>query len=184
VNNATRTDQAEVDIVPLGRVDETAVSIVAANLQAVMGLNTRVLPPLDKPEYAYLPGRGQFDAAKIIGTLADLEDMAPFVLGISDFDLCTPILTFVYGESQLGGRAAVVSLQRLADPDPETPLLRTAKISLHEVGHLLGIGHCWQPDCLMHFSSNLESLDSLQPQFCSACEFEIVRRLQTQFPKD
>lgn len=184
MNNATRTDQAELDIVLLGQVDETAVSIVAANLQAVMGLNTRVQPPREKPEYAYLLGRGQFDAAKIIGALADLENMAPFVLGLTVFDLCTPILTFVYGESQLGGRAAVISLQRLTDPDPELPLLRAAKISLHEVGHLLGIGHCWQPDCLMHFSSNLETLDALQPQFCSACEFEMVRRLQTQFPKE
>jgi len=184
VNEATRTDQAEVDIVLLGPVEETAVSIVAANLQAVMGLNIRTQPAREKPEYAFLPGRGQFDAAKILNVLAGLQDMAPLILGLTDFDLCTPILTFVYGESQLGGRSAVVSLQRLRDPDPEIALLRAAKISLHEVGHLLGIGHCWQADCLMHFSSNLETLDSLQPQFCSACEFEIVRRLQSQFPKE
>jgi len=177
-------DQALVDIILLGHVDETAVSIIAANLQAVMGLNTRIQPVLDKPDYAYLPGRRQYDAAKILSALADIADETPFKLGLTEYDLCTPILTFVYGESQLGGKAAVISLQRLSDQDLQLTYLRATKISLHEVGHLLGIGHCWQPDCLMHFSSNLEKLDSLNPRFCAACEYEIGRRLKTQFGQE
>jgi archaemetzincin len=181
VNKSKLTDQALLDIILLGPVDETAVSIVAANLQAVMGLNTDIQPVLEKPDYAYLPGRGQYDAAKILNAIAETADKTPFKLGLTEYDLCTPILTFVYGESQLGGKAAVISLQRLFDRDLQLTYLRAAKISLHEVGHLLGIGHCWQPDCLMHFSSNLEMLDSLNPEFCSACEYEVGRRLKTQF---
>ncbi len=181
MKNEKLTDQALVDIILLGPINETAVSVVAANLQAVMGLNTSIQPVLDKPDYAYLPGRGQYDAAKILKTLADTVVKTPFILGLTEYDLCTPILTFVYGESQLGGKAAVISLQRLSDQNLELTYLRAAKISLHEVGHLLGIGHCWQTDCLMHFSSNLETLDSLNPQFCSACEYEIGRCLKTQF---
>jgi len=30
----------------------------------------------------------------------------------------------------------------------------------------------------MHFSRNLEQLDSLPLQFCSACEFEATRRIR------
>ncbi len=37
------------------------------------------------------------------------------VLGVADRDLFIPILTFVFGEAQLGGRAAVFSTARL-DP--------------------------------------------------------------------
>ena len=174
------SDQARVDIFSLGPVEATTVSIVAANLQAVMGLNTRICADLEKPRYAYLPGRGQYDANKILAALATVGK-APFRLGLTEYDLCTQILTFVYGESQLGGRAAVVSLQRLSGSDQEQTWLRAAKISLHEMGHLLGIGHCWQSDCLMHFSSNLEVLDALNPRFCSACDYELGRRLQAQF---
>jgi archaemetzincin len=168
-----------LDLILLGSVNETAVSIVAANLQAIMGLNTDIRPKLAKPDYAYVPGRNQFDAAKIIKTLCSITDGAPLKLGLIESDLCSPILSFVYGESQLGGKAALVSLHRLFAKDPEITYQRIAKISLHEVGHLLGIRHCWKSTCLMKHSGGLEPLDSLSMYFCSACEYEIERRLKT-----
>ncbi|MBW2635357.1 MAG: hypothetical protein JRE14_14795 [Deltaproteobacteria bacterium] len=122
-----------------------AVSVIAANLQAVAGLNTGILPPIESPDYAYVPVRNQFDATRIIKQLAFFRDGAPFKLDIIAHDICSP----------------------------------TAKISLHEAGHLLGLGHCWESFCIMHFSSNLEALDSLPISFCTACEYEIKRHLRT-----
>ncbi|HSQ85918.1 MAG TPA: hypothetical protein VLM43_14485 [Desulfobacterales bacterium] len=178
-NQSIPTDKAHLELILLGPVNETAVSIVAANLQAIMGLNTDIRPVLSKPDYAYVPGRNQFDAAKIIKTLCSITDGAPLKLGLIESDLCSPILSFVYGESQLGGKAALVSLHRLFGKDPEVTYQRIAKISLHEVGHLLGIRHCWKSTCLMKHSGGLEPLDSLSMYFCSACEYEIERRLKT-----
>lgn len=168
-----------LDLLVFDRVDDLTVSIIAANIQAVAGLNTDVQPALATPDYAYVPVRHQFDATVIINRLAQIAHGAPFKLGIIPHDLCSPILSFVYGESQLGGRVALVSLHRLSNDDPEVFHQRAAKISLHEVGHLLGLGHCWGSLCVMHFSSNLESLDTLPAAFCSACEYEIKRRLRT-----
>lgn len=144
-----------------------------------MGLNTDIQPALATPDYAYVSGRNQFDAAKIIKTLCAITDGAPLKLGLIENDLCSPILSFVYGESQLGGRAALVSLHRLSDKDPEVTYQRIAKISLHEVGHLLGIRHCWKKTCLMKHSGDLEPLDSLSMYFCSACEYEVKQCLKT-----
>ena len=59
--------------------------------------------------------------------------------------------------------AAVVSLHRLFDIDRQVVYLRAAKIGVHEVGHLLGLEHCWQAGCLMRFSKQLEQLDRLAP---------------------
>ncbi|MBW2296431.1 MAG: zinc metallopeptidase [Deltaproteobacteria bacterium] len=168
-----------LDLIIFDQVDEMAVSVIAANLQAVAGLNTGILPPIESPDYAYVPVRNQFDATRIIKQLAFFSDGAPFKLGIIAHDICSPILSFVYGESQLGGKAALVSLNRLFDNNPETFYQRAAKISLHEAGHLLGLGHCWESFCIMHFSSNLEALDSLPISFCTACEYEIKRHLRT-----
>jgi archaemetzincin len=126
-----------------------------------------------------VPVRGQFDATIIIKKLANIDGGAPFKLGIIAHDLCSPILSFVYGESQLGGKAALVSLHRLLHDNPETYYQRAAKISLHEVGHLLGLGHCWENFCLMHFSSNIEALDALGISFCPVCEYEINRFLNS-----
>ena len=110
-----------------------------------------------------------------------MSEGARFKMGVVQVDIYTPILTFVYGESQLGGKAALISLFRIHDPDPRIIYSRAAKIGCHEIGHLLSIVHCRVPDCLMNFSSNLEQLDLLPLKFCQACEFEISRRLRSLF---
>lgn len=177
-DQATSKTRALIDLIPLGRIDQLAVSIIAANLQAILGLNSDVSEPRQEPEYALLPQRRQFDALKIIKELSRETHGAPFKLGVTALDICTPILTFVYGESQLGGKIALISLNRLQGGPPELAYERAAKIGVHEVGHILGLEHCWEVRCLMHFSRNLEQLDSLPLQFCSACEFETTRRIK------
>ncbi|MBW2247038.1 MAG: hypothetical protein JRF62_07520 [Deltaproteobacteria bacterium] len=177
-NQSKPKNKALLDLILLGHVNEMAVSIVAANLQTIIGLNTDIRTVIGDPDYAFVPGRNQFDATRIIKTLCAITDGAPLKLGMIENDLCTPILTFVYGESQLGGKAALVSLHRLSAEDPAVTYQRIAKISLHEVGHLLGIKHCWKTTCLMKHSSNLEPLDSLSMYFCSACEYEIKRSME------
>lgn len=173
--------QSHVDIIPLGQVSEQTVSIVAANLQVVMGVNATILPPLPEPEGAYLTLRSQYSAGKILRIVESIHG-AKFKLGIVQCDLCTPILKFVYGESQLGGVAAVISLCRLEHKDLDRMYARAAKIGLHEMAHLLGIGHCRNVGCLMDPSINLERLDALPLGFCSSCEYEIGRALKQAFP--
>ncbi|CAB5166051.1 hypothetical protein D3OALGB2SA_5765 [Olavius algarvensis associated proteobacterium Delta 3] len=171
-------EKAKLDLIPLGPLDHLAASIVAANLQVVMGLLTDIREDRPQPEHAYLERRRQYDAAKIIDTLAAEDGGAPLRLGLTGQDLCTPVLTFVYGESQLGGRAALVSMHRLVDSDPEVTYLRTTKVCIHEVGHLLGLSHCWETGCLMRFPRDLEQLDGMPLRLCSTCEYEIARHLK------
>ncbi len=159
-------------------MDPLAVSIVGANIQAVLGLFTDIQPVRAKPDYAFMPVRNQYDASKILKSLAAETDGAPLKLGLTQSDLSIPILTYVYGESQLGGRAAVISIHRLFNIDRQVVFNRAAKIAVHEVGHLLGLEHCWEAGCLMRFSKQLEQLDRLPLRFCSACEYEIARRLK------
>jgi archaemetzincin len=175
------SEESHINIVPIGWVDTLAVSVVAANLQTLMGLNAATLQPQPDPEYAYLPLRSQYAAGEIIKALESIVGGARFKLGIVQSDLCTPILKYVFGESQLGGKAGVISLHRLWDKNSERTYLRAAKIGLHETGHLLGIGHCRTPDCLMAFVSSIEKLDSLPSRFCTACQYEISRSLKHIF---
>ena len=169
--------RAFLDLIPLGYVDPLVLSIIGANIQAVLELPTDILMPLPDPDYAYLMSRRQYDAVQIIKTLATEEGGAPLKLGVTQHDLCIPILTYVYGESQLGGRAAVVSTNRLIHPvSQEQTYVRIAKICIHEVGHIFGLEHCWESGCLMCFSKQLEQLDQLPLHFCSACEYEVARQ--------
>jgi archaemetzincin len=167
-----------LDLIPFGALDPLAVSIVGANIQAVLGLLADIRPARSRPEFAFMAVRNQYDASKILKSLAAETDGAPLKLGLTQGDLSIPILTYVYGESQLGGRAAVISLHRLFDIDRQVVYNRAAKVAVHEVGHLLGLEHCWEAGCLMRFSKQLEQLDRLPLRFCSSCEFEIARRLK------
>ena len=72
---------------------------------------------------------------------------------------------------------AVVSLYRLTTAGREATLERLSKLCLHEVGHVLGIGHCWDHGCLMRSIRNIDQLDMLEMAFCDSCTYEIGRRI-------
>jgi len=100
-------------------------------------------------------------------------------LGLTARDLCLPVLTYVFGQAQMNGRAAVVSLRRLGGPGGAAPralfYTRLAKVALHETAHLLGASHCHRPGCLMCFSSTLKHVDALDIGFCPDCAVGLVR---------
>ena len=82
------------------------------------------------------------------------------ILGVTDVDLAIPMLSFLFGQAQLDGRVAVVSLCRLHQEFYGLPadrgLLRerTVKEVLHELGHTFGLAHC----------SDSEMCDELWPR--------------------
>ena len=66
------------------------------------------------PSLAFDPKRNQYYTRTIIETLLQrLPEDCEKMICVTDLDLCTPILTFVYGEAQLDGKIAVVSTNRL-----------------------------------------------------------------------
>lgn len=170
----------QVEVVPLGRVNSTAAQVVAANLQALLDLDALVIEPRPEPAQALVVARGQYDAGIILRELAAPPGDS-LRLGLLSKDLCVPFLTYVLGESQLGGRAAVMSLHRLGEGEgggraPRHLMLeRAAKVGLHEVAHVLGLEHCRTAGCLMRFSAGLTSLDRLKMGFCPACQRDLTR---------
>ncbi|HRR26538.1 MAG TPA: hypothetical protein P5300_07580 [Acidobacteriota bacterium] len=78
-------------------------------------VRTRVLGvPLDPHRYLEVRRR-QYHSTPLLSELLRLIEpgKGEVVLGITEHDLFIPILTFVFGEAVLGGRAAVVSAHRL-----------------------------------------------------------------------
>lgn len=105
------------------------------------------------------------------------------VLGITDVDLFIPVLTFVYGEAQLGGVCALVSTARLGlvPGSPDGPAVsRLAKECIHELGHTFGLVHCGTPSCVMSRSVNLAAVDGKQAGLCRDCRLLYLERLPQQ----
>jgi archaemetzincin len=170
--------KSSMGLIQLGRVEEAAVRVVTANLQAVLGIPVDVLKPQDVPPSAFKELRQQYDAGLILKHLAQQNHPTHLrLLALTSVDLCIPIFTYVFGEAEVGGRVAVVSSFRLRHNDDGTTASldqyyeRLAKVALHEVAHTLSAIHCDNPGCLMHFSPKVQHLDEIQILFCDRCEF-------------
>jgi len=138
--------------------------------------------------FAYDNSRGQFNSTKIISLLSDrFKDFNGKVVGVISVDLFIPVLTYVFGEAQLGGKVSVVStfrLNEIAYGLPENKKLtqeRLIKEVLHELGHNFGLLHCEDYLCVMHSSSTVEEVDLKSDRFCRNCKHKVDLALSSQF---
>ena len=165
-----------IGLLAIGEVPKDVLKVIAAHITGYLNLNTEILPSLEHPTYAYDPRRQQYDAGIILSTLeSTLTHDQEKIIGVLSVDLFVPIFTHVFGEAREGGKYAVVSMHRLngmsSNRKPLLPqtLERTAKVALHEVGHLLNRVHCQDSHCVMHFTGRVENLDKIPPYFCRYC---------------
>ena len=140
------------------------------------GVPVRTLDRAEGPADAFDPARGQFSSTQILRwTLAHHPEDALKVLSLTDGDLFIPVLTFVFGEAQVGGPAAVVStarLRRTFDDRPASPTqveARLTKECLHELGHTFGLVHCAEGTCVMSRSNSVLDVDQKRAALCRDC---------------
>ena len=91
------------------------------------------------------------------------------ILGVTMVDLYTHGLNFVFGQAELPGKAAIISLYRLQDEDSELFYKRMLKEAIHELGHTMGLRHCPDKYCVMHFSNTLMDTDIKEGNYCPRC---------------
>lgn len=163
------------------RADDAAVSIerlddLAAELARIFQVSCHVHEESFAADFAYDSPRGQYHSTAILQRLEKLvSDSRVQVLGVTRLDLFIPILTFVFGEAQLGGRCALVSLHRLREefyglpPNDDLLWSRTVKESVHELGHTLGLRHCRDWQCAMASTHDVERLDLKDETYCQSC---------------
>jgi archaemetzincin len=131
--------------------------------------------------FAFDTSRGQYSSRAVLAALLRREGAAgERILGVTGLDLFMPVLTFVFGEAQLRGQAAVVSTCRLAPTfyglaaDRELLQERLQKEAVHELGHTYGLLHCADTRCVMRRSTYVEELDSKDVGFCTRCLGQIA----------
>ncbi len=157
-------------VVALGGVSPRVVGYAGGALQQVLGIAPRTGPTLERPAYAFNEARGQYHTAAILRRLASLRTNGAPVLGIGDFDLFVPDAPFVFGDADRGAGAALYSVARLANGDPERRRHRAEVEAVHEVGHLLGLAHCADWRCAMFLSRDSADTDRKGLGLCPACK--------------
>jgi archaemetzincin len=161
--------------------DGGAIATVRDRLTLEFAVPVRelALPALD---FAFDAARGQYASIPVLEMLVRRcpADAAKLV-ALTARDLFIPVLTFVYGHAQLGGRVAVVSLARLRQEfygmpaDRELFLERAAREALHEAGHTYGLRHCADGNCAMSLAVNIRQIDSRRGGFCASCTASLRR---------
>jgi archaemetzincin len=153
-------------------MDAAALGELRTRVAAAFGRPVRLRESAQRPADSFDPRRGQHSSTRILRWLAaSRRPGTAKLLALTDVDLFIPVLTFVFGEAQLGGEVAVVSTARLADAvaDPRTLAARLLKEVVHELGHTFGLLHCDVPGCVMGRSASLRHVDGKSSAFCGDC---------------
>jgi archaemetzincin len=152
-----------------------AIQALAAALPRVFHVPCQVRRETLDAAAAFDAHRGQHYSTEILRGLVPLARPDVRLLGVTALDLFVPVLTFVFGEAQLEGNSAVVSLHRLREPfyglpdRPELTRERLFKEAVHELGHTFGLRHCIDWNCAMASSHGVELLDVKGAEFCASC---------------
>lgn len=154
------------------------------NVEEIFGFSTKIKPLLQNINFAFDPEREQFYSTAILERLSDTSPpQAIKVLAITNVDLFIPILTHVYGEAQLGGKACIVSTHRLREGLSPANIAeefekRIVKEALHELGHTFNLRHCKDKSCIMHYCRSIKDVDRKSDQLCRYCKILLEDELK------
>jgi len=164
---ARRLPVSAVTLLPIQPIDAVTLMRVSDELRS-RGVKVELKPTILRPRDSYDARRQQFRAERLLERVA-LAPERP-VLALTDGDCYAAKLNFVFGMAEVGGGTAVVSLFRLRmGATAGTFMTRAMKEIFHELGHAVGLGHCENLRCVMHFSNSLAEADTKEECLCAAC---------------
>jgi archaemetzincin len=173
-----------LQVLAIGDVEGRTLETMAVQLANHFAMPCEVMPNAIDPEFAFHPERGQYHSSEILAEIRKYVGPNCWrLLGVTNTDLYIPILTFVFGEAQMGGPAAVISTYRLRQEfyglpkDVDLLYGRMLKEAVHELGHTLHLSHCDDYNCAMASSHSVEWIDLKENAFCRDCANRVLAEL-------
>jgi archaemetzincin len=166
----------KIIISPINNIDVCNYQLLGQEIHRTFGFQTEIKSLLQNVNFAYDLTRDQYHSTAILEKLASISpSKAIKVVAITNVDLFIPILTHVYGEAQLAGKACIVSTFRLQEGLSITTIEkefenRVVKEVLHELGHTFDLRHCRDKSCIMHYCRSIRDVDRKSDQLCRYCK--------------
>jgi archaemetzincin len=175
-----------LDLLAIGDCDRVILGRLGAGLSRSFGVECTVLAESLDPTPTFHREREQYHSSEILFAMQrSVRPDSWRVLGITMVDLYIPILTFVFGEAQMGGSCGLVSGHRLCQQFyglPEDQALFERRLlteSIHELGHTLQLTHCDDYACAMAPSHGVEWMDLKLTSLCQACERRLASTVES-----
>lgn len=186
----------EEDIIylkPIGKFNSVQVKqieLVRQYLQIFFQLETKVLENVSNdiiPDNARRigdVGQEQFLAGYILNHVLKEEKTHKGIalMAITEKDLYPkPEWNYVFGLASYRDKIAVTSIHRMQEEaNFNLCLERLLKICSHEIGHMFGLHHCINANCVMNGTNSIPETDRHFIRLCSLCQ----RKLNSGFKYD
>ena len=167
-----------ITLIPINSssADLEITEFLALSLSEIFHTQCNIQPETLALHHYLSNDRQQYHSTKILAELLPFaKGHHNLILGIVDVDIFTPIFTYVFGEAQLGRQCALISVFRLRQqfyglPEDKTLFFqRCEKEAVHELGHTLGLIHCPNFECVMHYGRTIDDIDLKRNIFCPDC---------------
>ena len=166
-----------ISVVPVNSIDHQLLTRLALCLEERFLASCVVRASLAIPKSALNGVRKQLFFGSVASKLSIANEGGEgIVLGITEYDLYKTSHQFIFGSASESHHCAAVSLHRLrpefyGEPSDDNQLFqRLLKEAVHEIGHAMGLKHCYNARCPMYYSNSVFDTDNKFSNFCEACE--------------
>ncbi len=168
--------QKTIYVIPLNNVTQTDVFLASNELKTFYKLDVVVLNrdliPIDLKSKT----SGKYNANKILKFLGNkYEYLDGKIVGITNVNISTKRtlnnVTYndwsILGLGAIGGQSCIISTKNMVTNHND----RLSKVTIHEVGHTLGLPHCdYDINCLMNDAKGKAiKVDSEKKWMCNKC---------------
>ena len=164
---------------PFDNYDESYLTDLAFDIRDFYNRQTIILKPIAIPYHFYDTILNQYSADSIIMFLSALRnDSIAEVIGFTR----DPIFTIkknglipyydenIFGLGHQPGNVCVVSDSKFCSTYRSLCYRRLRKVTIHEIGHNLGLSHCKNEKCIMsEKNGNTITLDKNGDDYCQKC---------------
>ncbi|PIF33410.1 archaemetzincin [Flavobacterium sp. 9] len=196
-NHIVPTKEANIIYIrPIGNftsLQKKQIQLTNEYLEIYFQLKTKTLEPISNDVVPNSSRRMMSDHEQLLaGYLLNdvLKEEEPVnriaLMGLSELDLYPkPEWNYVFGLASYRDKVGVSSIYRLQDGKLTAEnfnlcLSRLLKISSHEIGHMFGLHHCTNANCVMNGTNSMDETDRHSIRLCSVCQ----RKLNSCIPYD
>jgi archaemetzincin len=151
---------------------------VLRTITAILGIPAKVTGSCILLD-GFVGARKQIDAKAVLDSMEIYTHRTGFshpLLLVIGQDLFRAGTLSLFGLARPETGVAVISTARLSNEfygryqNDEEFINRISREGAHEIGHLFGLGHCSDPECVMFNPCTFDELDRKRNQFCQSCK--------------